>query len=439
MRVKQNMVFICMMLLLTAAFFGGGCSGGSSSLPSSPKEIEPGSEYEGILSFNDGEEEKVLMSRRYEALNIESSTKLPPAVVLFVKEEKYLDETSGKLEASSNASSITENEVENFLKNKWDSFCDGEEDEGVNAREFLDFLAEYNMPMDQFFRFLAATGDSVNELSDMVKVYSSQLERLDGKDIFNEIESFCSLIGVELGTYFIDVKRVFVTHSAFCSKLVELDMGQSKLYGTYAGWYMDQEAQLADPFGSFLGYLKSKSIEATKNGDDKIDPVKIAKLGLDIVKFGWDVIKDGKPQLSADGAFTSVLRKDTSGLDYEYAKTNKTGTIEYKVTDSLIKSWVLINAKMKGVASYAATNPNFGGQYLPNVQLDVESSYVMWGMNLNVNAQVSNVINASSVENPDPEIDVIAKINAGWLFQSFGQSAYFKVQGSRGISFNGWK
>lgn len=437
-KLKQNIILICIVTLLTAALFGTGGCGGGSSLPATPKEIEPGSEYEGTLSFNDNGEETILMSTRYEAHNIETSASLPPAVALFVTEEKYLDETSGKLKASSNTSFITENDVETFLKNTWDPFYDGKDDEGVNAREFLDFLTEYNMPMDQFFRFLEATGGSVGELDNIVKVYSSQLEELDGKDVFNEIESFCDLTGIELETYFTDIKETFTTYSVFCSKLVELGTGQSGLYSSYVDWYMEQETELADPFGSFLSYLKNKSNNA-KNGENKIDPVEIGKLGLEIMKFGWDVIKDGKPQLSADGAFTSVLRKDTSGLDYGYTKTNKTGTIEFKVTDAWIKSWVLIDAKMKGVASYAATNPNFGGQYLPNVQLDVESAYLIWGMNLNVNAQVSNVINVSSVDNPDPVIDVIAKVNAGWLFQSFKESAYFKVQGSKGISFEGWK
>ncbi len=59
-------------------------------------------------------------------------------------------------------------------------------------------------------------------------------------------------------------------------------------------------------------------------------------------------------------------------------------------------------------------------------------------MYLNVSAQVSNVTNSASVENPDPEIDVVARINAGWLFQSFGRSAYFRAKGSQGIWFQRW-
>ncbi len=77
-------------------------------------------------------------------------------------------------------------------------------------------------------------------------------------------------------------------------------------------------------------------------------------------------------------------------------------------------------------------------EYLQNVQFDVESAYAQWGMNLNVSAQVSNVTNSASVENPDPEIDIVARINAGWLFQSFGRSAYFRAKGSQGIWFQRW-
>ena len=103
-----------------------------------------------------------------------------------------------------------------------------------------------------------------------------------------------------------------------------------------------------------------------------------------------------------------------------------------------INSWVLIETKFRGSASYAATKPGFDGQYLQNVQFDVESAYAQWGMYLNISAQVSNVTNPASVENPDPEIDMVARINAGWLFQAWGQSAYYRAKGSEGIWFERW-
>jgi len=430
---------VCTVLLLTMVMLGeGGCGGGSSnSLPATPGEIQPGAQYEGVLSLQEDGQETVLMRTQYEAHNIETDPSLPPAVALFVTKEEHLDEATGTLKAASDISRPTPESVKSFLEETWDEAQGGVADEGVNAREFLEFLAEYNMPLDQFFRFFEAVDYSMAEFMDFIDTYST-MKSLDGQDVFGEIESFCHLAGLELSEYFSKVKQVFGTHAAFCEKLTALGIGKSYLYHAYVDWYMSRTDESEDPFSAFLEHLKNSSV--TAKGDDpvKIDPVKWAKLGLDVLKFGWDVIKDGKPQVQTDGAFTSVLRRETTALDYGYAKRNETSILHFKVTDAWIPSWVLIETKFRGSASYAATNPSFGGQYLQNVQFDVESAYAMWGMYLNVSAQVSNVTNSASVENPDPEIDVVARINAGWLFQSFGKSAYFRAQGSRGIWFQRW-
>ena len=441
MKSKYGFASICTMLLLMAAMIGGGgCGGGSGSgaLPASPDDIQPGAQYEGTLTLQEDGEDTVLMRVAYEARNVETESSLSPAVALFVTKEEYLDETSGTLKIMEDLSGPTPEEVEAFLTNSWDASYEGTEDKGVNAKEFLDFLEEHNMPMDQFFRFLEALNHSIVEFLEVIKVYSTQLDSLDGEDVFNEIESFCDLAGIELGSFFTDIKQVFGTHRAFCTKLVNLDTGMHSLYNSYISWYMAQETELEDSFAAFLEYLKNSSALTASGDRSKINPVDLGKLGLDVLKFGWDVIKDGKPQVQTEGAFTSVLRKGTTALDYGNAKRNETSILHFKVTDAWIKSWVLIETKFRGSSSYAATSPKFGGRYLQNVQFDVESAYALWGMYLNVSAQVSNVTNPGTVENPDPEIDVVARINAGWLFQSFGRSAYFRAKGSRGIWFQRW-
>ena len=434
-KCKHGFVSVCtMLLLLTALLGGGGCGGGSDTLPANPREIQPGAQYEGILSTQENGEDKILMRIQYEAHNIETNADLPPAVALFVTQEEYLDEASGTLKVMEDSSRISPKYVETFLTESWDPYLEDEDDEGVNAKEFLDFLEKYNMPMDQFFRFLEALDYSLEEFDDVMEVFSAKLEALDGKDVFNEMEHFCDTVDMELKDFFTDIKQVFGIHSSFATKLMDLGIGTHDLYNIYVPWYVDQETSLKDSFPEFLNYLKNtSSLQAC--GGNSADS---AKLGLDVLKFGWDIIKDGKPKVQTDGAFTSVLRKGTTALDYGYAKRNETDIFHFKITDTWIKSWVLIETKFRGSASYAATNPGFGGQYLQNVQFDVESAYAQWGMYLNISAQVSNVTNSASVENPDPEIDMVARINAGWLFQAWGQSAYYRAKGSEGIWFERW-
>lgn len=436
MRKYRGMPMVLVVLLMTAVMFGGGCGGGSDRMPAHPGEIQPGAEYEGVLSVQDGDEDRVLMRTRYEAHNIETGDSMEPVVALFVKQEEHLDEATGTMRvlSASEISRPTPEQVKAFLKDFWDAEHGGPADEGVNAREFLDFLAAHNMSLDQFFRYFEALDSSVSAFIDVIETYSTKLSSFDGKDIYGETESFCDLLGLELREYFQKIILVFGTHAAYCDKLVELGgIGKSTLYDAYSKWLLDQEVAPEDPFVGFLNYLKARSAEASG-----ARPGGAAETALEVAKFAWDIIKDGKAQVTTDGAFTSVLRKDTTALDYGYAKRNETSIIHFKITDAWIKSWVLIETKFRGSASYDAVNPTFGGKYLQNVQFDVESAYAQWGMYLNVSAQVSNVTNPASVENPDPEIDVVARINAGWLFQSFGRSAYFRAKGSQGIWFQRW-
>lgn len=436
---KRNFTSFCTLLLLLTALLGaGGCGGGSDDPPATPQEIPPGAQYEAVLSTQENGEEKILMRVQYEAYNIETSANLPPTTALFVVQEEYLDEASGTLKIMESSSRPTPERVKIFLKDSWDPTQEENENEKVGARGFLNFLEEHNMPLDQFFRFMEALNYSMVELLEVVEAYSIQLDSLDGKDVFNNIEAFCDLTDVGLANFFALTKQVFGTHEALAVKLAGLNTGMQDLYNVYVGWCVDRQLPLEDSFSAFLEYLEGISSLQTAGDDPKIDPVALGQLGLDVLKFGWDIIKDGKPKVQTDGAFTSVLRKGTTALDYGHAKRDETQILHFKVYDSLVNSVTLMETKFRGSASYAATTPRFGGQYLQNVQFDVESAYAQWGMYLNVSAQVSNVTNPASVENPDPEIDVVARINAGWLFQSFGRSAYFRAKGSLGIWFQRW-
>ncbi|HOO86900.1 MAG TPA: hypothetical protein PK442_04305, partial [Synergistales bacterium] len=147
MRKYRGMPMVLVVLLMTAVMFGGGCGGGSDRMPAHPGEIQPGAEYEGVLSVQDGDEDRVLMRTRYEAHNIETGDSMEPVVALFVKEEEHLDEATGTMRvlSASEISRPTPEQVKAFLKDFWDAEHGGPADEGVNAREFLDFLAAHNM------------------------------------------------------------------------------------------------------------------------------------------------------------------------------------------------------------------------------------------------------------------------------------------------------
>lgn len=428
----MNKNFWVLFVLATAVMFGGGCGGGSDN-PAGPGDIAPGALFDGSATLvgEDGRETEV--SRiLYEAVNLETDESLPNAVVLFVKEEKHLDASGNMVKSEVSASAA--DMVRGFLDEHWDAHAGGKDDAGVNAAEFVEALRKYNIPPDGFVELFGAAG-SMSELYEILDAYKEVFFDADGADIFAEIAYFCDFADISMTEFFTLSKAAFGSHKAFCEAALDVGgFGNGAFLEEFLKWKWNYPED-NESISLFFAYLKER---ASSGALGKTDPVEWGKLGLDVLKFGWDVVKDGKPQVSVDGAFTAVLKKGTSALDYGYAKRSVTPVIHFKVTDAWIKSWTLVETKFGGSASYDAVNPDFGGRYLQSVQFDVESAYAQWGMSLNVSAQVSNVTNASSVENPDPEIDVAARINAGWLFQSWGRSAYFRAKGSEGIRFLRW-
>lgn len=421
------------LFLVFIAMASGGCGGGNDKV-ASPKDILPGMEFESsVVEIGENGKEIVLSKTMFEAKNLETSSKIQPAVLLFAKYTEEPDTNTGTMIKTAVDASL-EDRTKIFLENHWDEYVDGKGDEGVDAVKFVEILEKYNVSLDTFLNVFEACDEDIAQTIFFLDAYSKKLYETEGYGVFDEIENFCYFSGSTLHDYIYESKRIFGSHNDFCDIVIGTGgFSNGGFIGKYITWSAENDSK---NITRFFEYLKTGDFKKIQG--DSPDPTKWGKFGLDVLKFGWDVIKDGKPQVSVDGAFTSVLKKDTTALDYGYAKRNETSIIHFKVTDAWIKSWTLIETKFRGSASYDARHPSQGGQYLQNVQFDVESAYAQWGMNLNVSAQVSNVTNSASPENPNPEIDVVARINAGWLFQSMGKSAYFRATGSDGIRFLRW-
>jgi hypothetical protein len=117
-------------------------------------------------------------------------------------------------------------------------------------------------------------------------------------------------------------------------------------------------------------------VQTLKGGAGLVDAAKIgvdlAKLGLDVGKFAWDVIQGNKAVVDSEATTTSVLYKNTNGLDYEGARPAATHSYSLSVRDSLIKSWECIHADIVCEGTYHATPRNAdipAGYYLPAINV----------------------------------------------------------------------
>lgn len=160
-----------------------------------------------------------------------------------------------------------------------------------------------------------------------------------------------------------------------------------------------------------------------------------AKLGLDVAKFAWEVVKDNKAVVDAKATTTSALHKGTGGLDYQGARSSKASSYTLSVRDSWIKSWELVHAQVACEGTFGATPRVDGipaGQYLPAVQVYSPKANADWPCQLSVSATVSAVSNMGR-GNVDPMITILVGVDYGWIAQKRHVTVKFTARGSQGL------
>jgi hypothetical protein len=192
--------------------------------------------------------------------------------------------------------------------------------------------------------------------------------------------------------------------------------------------------QWLDPELEALNEEREPEEPTTRGGEAKI-AVDAAKLGLDVAKFAWEVVKDNKAVVDAKATTTSVLYRETHGLDYKDTKSARPSSYTVSVRDSLIKSWELIHADIVCEGTYYATPRTEGiplGHYLPEIHVYAPKAHADFPCQLNAKAELSAVSNMGSA-NIDPMVTILSSIDFGWLFQRKHITVKFQARGSQGI------
>lgn len=431
-RFKSGMSpVVVLFLLMTTMTFLGGCGGGGDG-----ETLQAGDEF--VASFTDSSGEHSLV---YRAFDLASGDEEPVVVLLEVSGD--LEGASG-LRASGAPRLETIDQWQAWLDEHWDPYIGTDDDPGIDAAEFVAYLKERGLSGEAFVNLYETSGFLTMEefmaFAEDVAVAIDDDDPLSDLewflDQFQSIELFSQDISMDLGVFLdkLDVAYPEEGYSAFLDWMIEEELDFQGLYGLYFEylWELQNEAD-PDPslqnFDAFLEELTSGRLSVTaKNGDDD----KKKPSGLDVAKFAWDVIKDGKPKTDIQGAYTSVLaEEDKSPLNYAYAQDDSTSNVSFRLEN--LFGMALVEASYKGECTYAAVHSIYGGRYLPNVHFKVNKSYAFWSWNLDVSAQVSNVSNKGSFEDPDPVIDMEVNLRAGSLLQDFTRSTTFRARGTWGI------
>ncbi len=287
-------------------------------------------------------------------------------------------------------------------------------------------------------------GDLDSSLEDIYRdVKNSGLTTRDYVIFYETIDKYFVDVGIE-GSLVAFLERVGITPAGLLSILqgasITWDDLLARMAANRATFTSLHQSFLVSGYslGNYLqGYVRGGSFAVNQfAGDPAVDAAKVAvkagELGLKVAKFAWEIIKDGRPQTSAEGAYTSVFSvKDGAFENYGYAKGGNSPYIEWEGRN--IYTMRLYYAKFNLGGYYGATHSTIGGKWLPSIAFKVDEAFAAWTWNLNASAAITSAANLASIGAPEPEIQVIAKTQANGWFQSFTNSFTFYANGDKGF------
>ena len=175
------------------------------------------------------------------------------------------------------------------------------------------------------------------------------------------------------------------------------------------------------------GYLQPQT-KALKN----------AATAIAVAKFGWDVIKDNRPETVATGAFTRALASSDPQWDnYAQTRSGTSQVVTLKTKGVIPVTQTEVKFALTGY--YDAKHSSIGGHWLPLMNMDVKEVSAIISWKVNAKASVTLPVNVGTVAAPIPEIPVLMEINTSGLFQNDTKKYEFRANGKDGFRYIGQK
>ncbi|WP_299887458.1 hypothetical protein [uncultured Lacinutrix sp.] len=159
---------------------------------------------------------------------------------------------------------------------------------------------------------------------------------------------------------------------------------------------------------------------------------------IKVSKFVWDIIKDSKAEAATEATTSRVLSaKDDNWENYELAKNFESEEITYKLNNFAGVNCYTV--KFKAAGTYKATNPSFGGKWIPNVHItfikcDANFPWIINGSAIIDSTYVSNM---GTKQNPIPQLVLNVKIKTDAKFafnwESHERTFEFTLNGVDGV------
>jgi hypothetical protein len=190
----------------------------------------------------------------------------------------------------------------------------------------------------------------------------------------------------------------------------------------------DQYGKAATDISSFVRAYLQPQTKALKS----------AETAIEIAKFGWDVIKDNRPETVATGAFTRALASGDPQWDhYDQTRPGTSQVVTLKTKGIIPVTQTEVKFALTGY--YDAKHSRIGGHWLPLVNLDVQEVYAIISWKVNAKASVTLPVNVGTVAAPIPEIPVFMEINTSGVFQNNTKKYEFRANGKDGFRYIGQK
>lgn len=357
-------------------------------------------------------------------------------VQLLEKEERVntavSSETADRLEAVEPAV-VDRAELARFYKNLWDQLRARDRyrrSPAALARE----IADFDRSLEELRTDAAASGLSLGAFVAFHETVDRHFKGHTHGNVEGELDAFLEAAEITPAELLAAIGEAGTSWNVVLRRMASDGTTFVTLFQEYA------ESQKG--LGDFLQEFVSREVRASGRRTVAAAPaaaaeaakvaVDAAKLGLDVAKFAWEVIKDGRPKTTAEGAYTSVLSKgDPSFEKYANSIEGRSRSVEWEGRN--LFNMRVIHVKYNLGGYYGASHPTIGGKWLPSVGFRVDESYAFWGFGLNVGATITAAANVGSANSPEPEVQVVAQMQASGWFQSFTKSITLYANGATGF------
>jgi len=309
---------------------------------------------------------------------------------------------------------------------------------GRRPAEIAREIADFDRPLGELRADAAASGLALNEFVGFYQTVDRHFKQGSDRSpdaVEGELDGFLEAAEITPAQLLSEIKEAGWSWNRLLRRMSSTGTSFEELFDGYANSDKDLDDYLENlRLGEYAaGSLETAAAAAVNPVDAAKVAVEAGKLGLNVAKFAWEVIKDGRPKTSAEGAYTSVLSvRDPSFENYANSIPGSSRSVEWEGRNLFTMRVIYVKCRLDGY--YGATHPTIGGRWLPSVAFKVDESYAFWGFTLNVGATITSAANRGSAAAPEPEIQAVAQLQANGWFQSFTNSITFVANGATGFN-----